>query len=76
MPGITPCKGHFCPGNGRGNAEKQTSRESWTRFFLTKKVGKSGKRKKKDINNRNESQRRNLISHIFIEIEILKQCKA
>jgi len=31
---------------------------------------------KKDINNRSKSRRRNLISHIFIEIGILKKCKA
>lgn len=39
-------------------------------FFLNKKVGRE---RKKDINNRNKSQKRKLISHIFIEIEILKE---
>lgn len=59
LPGIIPCSGLLLPQEWERKVEKQTSRESWTLSFLNKKGGKY-------INNKDKSQRRNLISHTYI----------
>lgn len=41
--------GSFFHGNGSGEAEKQTSRESWIPFFFNKKGGKWEEEEKKTL---------------------------